>query len=37
MLSPDGTTLALQTDEATTLNIATGQRHTVLTAAQVKP
>ena len=37
MLSPDGTTLALQTDEATTLNIATGQRHTVLTAAQVRP
>ncbi len=36
MLSPDGTTLALQTDEVTTLNIANGQQHTVLTAAQVK-
>ena len=36
LLSPDGTTLALQTSGFTTLNIANGHRHTVLTAAQVK-
>ena len=36
LLSPDGTTLALQTNGATTLNIANGHQHTVLTAAQVK-
>ncbi len=36
LLSPDGTTLALQTNGATTLDITNGHRHTVLTAAQVK-
>ena len=36
LLSPDGRTLALQTNGVTTINIATGHRRTVLTAAQVK-
>ena len=36
LLSPDGTTLALQTNGVTTMDIANGHRHTVLTAAQVK-
>jgi hypothetical protein len=36
LLSPDGSTLALQSNGVTTMNVANGRQETVLTAAQVE-